>query len=100
MDVVGPKEAPNLQSPISKRLIDSTIQPVDATKPVKDRRPFQQVPRIEQLPFLDNMQSFEKEKEKEKEKSKDNNLNSTSELEAIKAPELPLESPTPAQNSD
>ena len=100
VDVVGPKEAPNLQSPISKRLIDSTIQPVDATKPVKDRRPFQQVPRIEQLPFLDNMPSFEKETEKEKEKSKDNNLNSTSELEAIKAPELPLESPTPAQNSD
>jgi hypothetical protein len=55
-------------------------------------RPFREVPQIEQLPFLDNMQSFEKGKENEKKKSKDNNLNSTSELEGIKAPELPLDS--------
>ncbi len=100
VDIVGPKEQPNIQSPISKQLIDSKIQPIDETKPVKDRRPFREVPQIEQLPFLDNMQSFEQGKENEKEKSKDNNLNSTSELEEIKAPELPLDSQAADKNLD
>jgi hypothetical protein len=94
VDIVGPKEKPNTQTPTSKQLIDSKIQPIDETKPVKDRRPFREVPQIEQLPFLDNMQSFEKGK------IKDNNLNSTSELEEIQAPELPLDSQAADKNLD
>ena len=43
VDIVGPKEQPNIQSPISKQLIDSKIQPIEETKPVKDRRPFREV---------------------------------------------------------
>ena len=38
VDIVGPKEQPNIQSPISKQLIDSKIQLIDETKPVKDRK--------------------------------------------------------------
>ena len=100
VDIVGPKEQPNIQSPISKKVIDSKIQPINETKPVKDMRPFREVPQIEQLPFLDNMQSFEQGKENEKEKSKDNSLNSTSELEEIQAPELPLDSQAADKNLD
>ena len=55
-------------------------------------RPFKETPLIEQLPFLDNMQSL-------KEGNK-NNFNSTFEPEAIKAPELPLDSQAADQTLD
>ena len=85
VDIVGPKEQPNLQSPISKQLIDSNTntQPFNDTKPVDKKRPFKEVPLIEEMPFLDNMQFFEK--------GEKNDLNSTPEIQEIQAPELPLE---------
>ena len=86
IDIVGPKEKPNAQSPISLQLIDSTIEPADDTKPVDNTRPFKEVPQIEDVPFLDNMQIPEKRKK--------NHLDSTAELEEIKAPEVPLDNQT------
>ena len=80
VDVVGPKEKPNTESPISQQLIDSTIEPVD------EMRPFKEVPGTEDVPFLNNIQIFEEGKKKD--------LNSISELEEIKAPELPLDNQT------
>ena len=80
VDVVGPKEKPNTESPISQQLIDSTIEPVD------EMRPFKEVPGTEDVPFLNNMQIFEEGKKKD--------LNSISELEEIKAPEFPLDNQT------
>ena len=84
VDIVGPKEKPNTESKISKQLIDSTLEPADEDKSIQDRRPFQQVPRIEQLPFLDNMQSFEKENS--------NKENSAFELKETQAPKPLLDS--------
>jgi len=86
IDIVGPKEKPNVQSPISLQLIDSTIEPADDTKPFDNTRPFKEVPQIEDVPFLDNMQIPEKRKK--------NHLDSTAELEEIKAPEVPLDNQT------
>ena len=86
IDIVGPKEKPNVQSPISLQLIDSTIEPADDTKPVDNTRPFKEVPQIEDVPFLDNMQIPEKRKK--------NHLDSTAELEEIKTPEVPLDNQT------
>ena len=80
VDVVGPKEKPNTESPISQQLIDSTIEPVD------EMRPFKEVPGTEDVPFLNNMQILEEGKKKD--------LNSISELEEIKAPEFPLDNQT------
>ena len=80
VDVVGPKEKPNTESPISQQLIDSTIEPVD------EMRPFKEVPGTEDVPFLNNIQIFEEGKKKD--------LNSISELEEIKAPEFPLDNQT------
>ena len=85
VDVVGPKEKPNTPTPISKKLIDSNIQPFNETKPVGGARTFKEVPKIESMPFLDNMQPLMNENK--------NSPNSTSELEEIKAgEELPLDS--------
>ena len=94
VDIVGPKEQPNVQSPIPKQPIDShtNTQPFNNIKPVDSIRPFKEVPLIDQLPFLDNMQSQKEEN--------NNNLNSTIEPEAIKAPELPLDSRTADQTQD
>ena len=86
IDVVGPKEKPNIQTPISKQLIDSDIQESDDIETINDTRPFKDVPKIEDIPFLDNMRFIEK--------GEKNDLNSTSELEEIKAPELPLDNRT------
>ena len=83
VDVVGPKEKPNTESPISQQLIDSNIKPVDDTRAVDDMRPFKEVPQIEDVPFLDNMPIVER--------GNKHLLNSLSEIEEIKAPELPLD---------
>ena len=85
IDIVGPKEKPNTRTPISKKLIDSNIQPFNETKPVGGARTFKEAPKIENMPFLDNMQPLMNENK--------NSPNSTSGLEEIKAgEELPLES--------
>ena len=94
VDIVGPKEQPNIQGPSSKQLIDAhtKTQPLKDTKPADKMRPLREGLIIEKLPFLDNMQS-------PKEDNK-NILNSTIEPEAIKAPELPLDSQAPDQTLD
>ena len=94
VDIVGPKEQPNVESPTPKQPINShtNTQPFNNIKPVDSIRPFKEVPLIDQLPFLDNMQSQKEEN--------NNNLNSTIESEAIKAPELPLDSRTADQTQD
>ncbi len=70
----------------------TNTQPFNNIKPVDSIRPFKEVPLIDQLPFLDNIQSQKEEN--------NNNLNSTIEPEAIKAPELPLDSRTADQTQD
>ncbi len=94
VDIVGPKEQPNVQGSTPKQLIDShtKTRPFKDAKPTDNTRPFKEVPLIEELPFLDNMQSLKEENS--------NKLNSTIESEAIKAPELPLDSPTADQTLD
>ena len=87
VDIVGPKEQPNFQSPISKQLIDSDMQKSNNTETPNEKRTFKDVPKIEEMPFLDNMRFLEKEK-------KNNDLNSTPETNDIKAPELPLDDRT------
>ena len=59
VDIVGPKEQPNVESPTPKQPINShtNTQPFNNIKPVDSIRPFKEVPLIDQLPFLDNMQS-------------------------------------------
>ena len=86
VDIVGPKEKPNLQSPISKQLIDSDIQESDDIETTIDTRTFKDVPKIEDMPFLDNMRFPEKVEK--------NDLNSTSEIDEIRAPELPIDNRT------
>ena len=94
VDIVGPKEQPNVESQTPKQPINShtNTQPFNNIKPVDSIRPFKEVPLIDQLPFLDNMQSQKEEN--------NNNVNSTIEPEAIKAPELPLGSRTADQTQD
>jgi len=79
VDVVGPKEKPNTQTPISKKLIDSNTQPFNETEPIDGSRTFKEVPTIDNMPFLDNMQPLMNENK--------NSPNSISELEEIKAEE-------------
>ena len=86
VDIVGPKEKPNLQSPISKQLIDSDIQESDDIETTIDTRTFKDVPKIEDMPFLDNMRFPEKVEK--------NDLNSTSKIDEIRAPELPIDNRT------
>ncbi len=94
VDIVGPKEQPNVESPTPKQPINShtNTQPFNNIKPVDSIRPFKEVPLIDQLPFLDNMQSQKEEN--------NNNVNSTIEPEAVKVPELPLGSRTADQTQD
>ena len=83
VDIVGPKEKPNTQTPISKKLIDSNTQPFNETEPIDGARTFKEVPKIDNIPFLDNMQPLMNENK--------NSPNLTSEFEEIKAgEELPL----------
>ncbi len=86
VDIVGPKEKPNTQKATSKQLFDSAMQKSDKTGTIGDKRPFKDVPKIEDMPFLDNMRFNEKVEK--------NDLNSTSDLEEIKPPELPLDNRT------
>ena len=79
IDIVGPKEKPNTQTPISKKLIDSNTQPFNETEPIDGARTFKEVPKIDNMPFLDNMQPLMNDNK--------NSLNSTSEPEEIKAEE-------------
>ena len=79
VDVVGPKEKPNTQTPISKKLIDSNTQPFNETEPIDGARTFKEVPTIDNMPFLDNMQPLMNENK--------NSPNLTSEFEEIKAEE-------------
>ena len=79
VDIVGPKEKPNTQTPISKKLIDSNTQPFNETEPIDGARTFKEVPTIDNMPFLDNMQPLMNENK--------NSPNSTSEFEEIKAEE-------------
>ena len=62
------------------------IETINKTRPIKD------VPKIEDMPFLENMRFVEKVEK--------NDLNSTSELEEIKAPELPLDNRTADKSLD
>ncbi len=62
------------------------MQKSDKTGTIGDKRPFKDVPKIEDMPFLDNMRFNEKVEK--------NDLNSTSGLEEIKPPELPLDNRT------
>ena len=79
----GPK--PNIQTQVSKQLIDSDMQESDEIETINKTRPFKDVPKIEDMSFLDNMRFIEKVEK--------NDLNSTSELEETKAEEeLPLDS--------
>ena len=84
VDIVGPKEKPNIQS--------SNLQTTHRFKlpshlmtqnPLMALETFKEVPTIDNIPFLDNMQPLMNENK--------NNPNSTSELEEIKAPEVPLD---------
>ena len=92
VDIVGPKEKPNIQTQVSKQLIDSDMQESDEIETINKTRPFKDVPKIEDMPFLDNMRFVEKVEK--------NDLNSTSELEEIKAPELPLDNRTEGKSLD
>ena len=92
VDIVGPKEKPNIQTQVSKQLIDSDMQKSDEIETINKTRPFKDVPKIEDMPFLDNMRFVEKVEK--------NDLNSTSELEEIKAPELPLDNRTEGKSLD
>ena len=92
VDIVGPKEKPNIQTQVSKQLIDSDMQKSDEIETINRMRPFKDVPQTEDMPFLDNMRFVEKVEK--------NDLNSTSELEEIKAPELPLDNRTEGKSLD
>ena len=92
VDIVGPKEKPNIQTQVSKQLIDSDMQKSDEIETINKMRPFKDVPKTEDMPFLDNMRFVEKVEK--------NDLNSTSEFEEIKAPELPLDNRTEGNSLD
>ncbi len=68
------------------------MQESDEIETINEKRPFKDVPKIEDMPFLDNMRFVEKVEK--------NDLNSTSELEEIKAPELPLDNRTEGKSLD
>ena len=65
VDIVGPKEKPNTQTPIFKKLIDSNTQPFNETEPIDGARTFKGVPTIDNMPFLDNMQPLMNENKKQ-----------------------------------
>jgi hypothetical protein len=90
VDIVGPKEKPNTQTPTSKQLINSDMKGRDDIETIHDTRPFRDVPKIENMPFLDNMRLIEGVEK--------NDPNSTSDLEEIKPPELPLDNQTAGQS--
>jgi hypothetical protein len=90
VDIVGPKEKPNTQTPTSKQLINSDMQERDEIETIHDTRPFKDVPKIENMPFLDNMRLIEGVEK--------NDPNSTSDLEEIKTQELPLDNQTAGQS--
>ena len=92
VDIVGPKEKPNIQTQASKQLIDSDMQKSDEIETINKMRPFKDVPQTEDMPFLDNMRFVEKVEK--------NDLNSTSEFEEIKASELPLDNRTEGKSLD
>ena len=92
VDIVGPKEKPNIQTQVSKQLIDSDMQKSDEIETINKMRPFKDVPKTEDMPFLDNMRFVEKVEK--------NDLNSTSEFEEIKASELPLDNRTEGKSLD
>ena len=92
VDIVGPKEKPNIQTQASKQLIDSDMQKSDEIETINKMRPFKDVPKTEDMPFLDNMRFVEKVEK--------NDLNSTSEFEEIKASELPLDNRTEGKSLD
>ena len=92
VDIVGPKEKPNIQTQVSKQLIDSDMQKSDEIETINKMRPFKDVPQTEDMPFLDNMRFVEKVEK--------NDLNSTSEFEEIKASELPLDNRTEGKSLD
>ena len=79
VDIVGPQEKPNTQTPITKKLIDSNTQPFNETEPIDGSRTFKEVPKIDNMPFLDNMLPLMNENK--------NSPNSISEFEEIKAEE-------------
>ena len=93
IDIVGPKEKPNTQTPISKKLIDSNTQPFNETEPIDGARTFKEVPKIDNMPFLDNMPPLVNENK--------NSPTSISGLEEIKAGEkLPLDSQPTSKTLD
>ena len=92
VDIVGPKEKPNIQTQASKQLIDSDMQKSDEIETINKMRPFKDVPKTEDMPFLDNMRFVEKVEK--------NDLNSTSKFEEIKASELPLDNRTEGKSLD
>ena len=59
---------------------------------INKMRQFKDVPKTEDMPFLDNMRFVEKVEK--------NDLNSTSEFEEIKASELPLDNRTEGKSLD